>query len=133
MVISLICGEPASLEIGAIPAKAWWAFAYLAIVSSMVALTAYAWLLKNAPASKVATYSYVNPIIAVFLGWLILSEVINLQTALAVVVIVSGVVLIVTDKNKKKSNDSNQETCEPIKRSVRRIEKRKEQLCEMGG
>ena len=55
-------------------AKSLLAFAYLVIAGSLVAFTAYAWLLQNVPISKVATYAYVNPLVAVLLGWALLSE-----------------------------------------------------------
>lgn len=101
ILVSLFFGEPFFFEPAEVPIKAWLCLSYLTIFGSMIALCAYAWLLQNVNASKVATYSYVNPIIAVFLGWLILNESVSWQTATAVVVIVSGVVMIVTDKNKK--------------------------------
>ena len=62
-------------------------------VGSIVGFTAYIWLLKYVPATKVATYTYVNPVIAVFLGWLILDEAVTSTTIAAVVVIVLAVVL----------------------------------------
>ncbi len=104
LVVSLVFGEPGKFELTAVPASAWGALIYLTIFGSMIALTSYAWLLKNATAAKVSTYSYVNPIIAMFLGWLILSEPVTLRTALAVFVILAGVILIVTTKNRKIAN-----------------------------
>jgi drug/metabolite transporter (DMT)-like permease len=56
-----------------------------------VAYTAYVWLLQNAPISKVATYAYVNPVIAIFLGWAILSEKITTTTLIGAAVIVCSV------------------------------------------
>ncbi len=69
---------------------------YLTVFGSIVALTAYVWLLKNVPSTQVATYTYVNPIIAVFLGWQLLGETITPRTLVAVVIIIAAVILITT-------------------------------------
>ncbi len=55
-------------------ARTWGALGYLVVFGSVVAFTSYVWLLANAPISFVATYAYVNPVVAVFLGWLVLDE-----------------------------------------------------------
>jgi drug/metabolite transporter (DMT)-like permease len=67
------------------------AFAYLVLIGSLVAFSAYAWLLQHAPISLVATYAYVNPVVAVFLGWLILDERITVTTAVGATVVVASV------------------------------------------
>ena len=67
------------------------ALAYLILIGSLVAYTAYVWLLQNAPISQVATYAYVNPVIAIFLGWSILSENVTLTTLAGATVIVCSV------------------------------------------
>jgi drug/metabolite transporter (DMT)-like permease len=71
------------------------AVAYLIVVGSFVGFTAYVWLLQVAPTSLVATYAYVNPIVAVFLGWLLLGEEITLQMAVAGAAVVISVAMIV--------------------------------------
>jgi drug/metabolite transporter (DMT)-like permease len=71
------------------------AFIYLVVFGSLLAFTAYVWLLANAPISKVATYAYVNPVVAIFLGWLILSERITATTLVGAAVIVASVAFIV--------------------------------------
>jgi len=68
-----------SLAVGDLHRTVWarnsvWAIVYLVIAGSMIGFTAYVWLLRNVPTPKVATYAYVNPIVAVFLGWLVLGE-----------------------------------------------------------
>ena len=70
------------------------ALAYLVVVGSLVGFTAYVWLLRAAPVSLVATYAYMNPIVAVALGWLLLGESITLQMAVAGGAIVVAVALI---------------------------------------
>jgi drug/metabolite transporter (DMT)-like permease len=71
------------------------AVAYLIVVGSLVGFTAYVWLLRVAPVSLVATYAYVNPIVAVALGWLLLGESVSLQMVVAGSAIVVAVALIV--------------------------------------
>lgn len=69
---------------------------YLVVFGSWVGYSAYVWLLKHVPTPKVATYAYVNPIVAVFLGWLILHEQIDEYIALGSAVIVIAVALVTT-------------------------------------
>ncbi len=73
--------------------KGFWTIAYLSVMGSCVAFTAFVWLLRNAPASKVMTYAYVNPVIAVFLGWLVLREPVDIWVLAGMAVIVVGVAL----------------------------------------
>jgi drug/metabolite transporter (DMT)-like permease len=70
------------------------ALVYLAVVGSLVALCAYVWLLRKVSAPSVATYAFVNPVVAVFLGWGLAGESVGPRIALASVLIVSAVVLI---------------------------------------
>ncbi|MBI2682503.1 MAG: EamA family transporter [Acidobacteriales bacterium] len=72
--------------------------AYLVIGGSLLGFTAYIWLLDNVPTAKVATYAYVNPIVAVFLGWLVLGEVVDGYILAGSAVIIAGVILVTTSK-----------------------------------
>src|SRR5439155_1942533 len=76
-VAGLLAGEAGGVHPADWSARSVIALAYLIAIGSWVAFTAYAWLLQNAPLSKVATYAYVNPVVAIVLGWLILSETIT--------------------------------------------------------
>jgi drug/metabolite transporter (DMT)-like permease len=78
---------------------------YLIVVGSWVAFSAYVWLLRVARTSLVSTYAYVNPIVAVVLGWLILSEPISVRTLVAGLVILVGVALIVTARSASARED----------------------------
>jgi drug/metabolite transporter (DMT)-like permease len=69
--LGLVTGERFT---AAYDARTWLALSYLVVFGSVIAFTAYVWLVANAPISFVATYAYVNPVVAVFLGWLVLSE-----------------------------------------------------------
>jgi drug/metabolite transporter (DMT)-like permease len=77
------------------------AVAYLVVFGSLVAFTAYTWLLRNAPTSLVGTYAFVNPVVAVLLGTLFLGEPLSLRTIVAGSVIVAGVALIVAAPTRR--------------------------------
>jgi drug/metabolite transporter (DMT)-like permease len=89
--VAVPAGEPWALDLGAVSGDSWLAFAYLVVVGSVVAFTAYAWLLRNVPISTVSTYAYVNPVIAVALGAAILSEPITAATVAGAAIIVASV------------------------------------------
>ena len=76
------------------------AFVYLITIGSLVGFTAYAWLLQNAPITKVSTYAYVNPVVAIFLGWAIVNEEITATTLIGAAVIVASVAVIVRKESK---------------------------------
>lgn len=78
------------------PARTWLAWSYLVVAGSVVGFTAYVWLVASAPISLVATYAYVNPVIAVFLGWLILDEAVTWPIAVGGLIVVAGVALVIT-------------------------------------
>jgi drug/metabolite transporter (DMT)-like permease len=84
------------LDITAVSARSWWAFAYLTAIGSVVAYTAYVWLLHHAPISLVATYAYVNPAVAVVLGAVVLSEPLTPRVLLGGAIILGGVVAVVS-------------------------------------
>ena len=78
--------------------RALMAVLYLVVFGSWVGYSAYIWLLKHVPTPKVATYAYVNPLVAVFLGWLVLSERFDVFMFAGTLVIVAGVALVTTAK-----------------------------------
>jgi drug/metabolite transporter (DMT)-like permease len=91
-------------------AEAIGAFVYLVVAGSLLAFTAYVWLLANAPISKVATYAYVNPVVAIFLGWLILSERITAITLVGAAIIVASVAFIVRKETQAARAARDEET-----------------------
>jgi drug/metabolite transporter (DMT)-like permease len=95
IVAGLARGEAGGVDVGSFSSDSLIAFAYLVVVGSLIAFSAYVWLLQHAPISKVATYAYVNPVIAIFLGWLILSEAITASIVAGAVVVVASVATIV--------------------------------------
>lgn len=84
-------------------AKGLGAIIYLVIFGSWVGFTAYIWLLKHVPTTKVTTYAYVNPVVAVFLGWLVLHEQVTVYIMLGTVVIVAAVALVTGAKLKTRT------------------------------
>ena len=76
---------------------------YLVICGSLIGYTAYIWLLGHVPTSKVSTYAYVNPVVAVFLGWLILHESVDRYILLGSAVIVGSVVLVTSASVRAKT------------------------------
>jgi drug/metabolite transporter (DMT)-like permease len=90
--LSRLGGEVVQLD--AVPAQAWWALLYLALFGSLLGFTCYGWLLRVEPPTRVATYAYVNPVVAVLLGALVGGEPLSARVVVAAVVIVAAVVLI---------------------------------------
>ncbi len=97
---SVVTGELGQFHPGAISVSSVIALGYLTVIGSLLAFNAYAWLLRNAPLSLVGTYAYVNPVVAVGLGAIFLSEPITPRTLLASAVIVAAVAMIVTFRGR---------------------------------
>jgi drug/metabolite transporter (DMT)-like permease len=100
LVASAAVGELATFDPEEVSARSWLGVLYLLTVGSLVGYTTYAWLLTVAPLSRIATYAYVNPVVAVILGWAFLQEPITPRTIVAAVVIVAAVALIVTARSR---------------------------------
>src|SRR5215207_2624076 len=90
-LLGFAAGEAGELRIGALSTDSLAAFAYLVVMGSIVAYTAFVWLLDNATVSLVATYAYVTPLVAVALGWAILDETITLPIALGALLVIGSV------------------------------------------
>jgi drug/metabolite transporter (DMT)-like permease len=91
-----LVGELGSIHPDEFSTASLLALGYLIVFGSLIAFTSYLWLLRNARTTLVATYAYVTPVVAVFLGWLILDEQVGLRTIVAAAVIVIAVALIVS-------------------------------------
>jgi drug/metabolite transporter (DMT)-like permease len=89
--------HPASVTTGA-----WLSLAYLSVFGSIVAFTAYVWLLRNTTPAKAATYGYVNPIVALVIGWAFAGERLNARATIAAVVIIGAVALITSAGTARK-------------------------------
>jgi len=95
--------------------RRWTAIIYLVIFGSWVGFTAYIWLLKHVPTPKVTTYAYVNPVVAVFLGWLVLHEKITGYILAGTVIVVASVALVTGAQNVKREPERTTDLpqCEP--------------------
>ena len=96
-------GEWTAFEPAKVTAPALWAFAYLVVFGSIVAFTAYAYLLRNARPTVVSTYAFVNPIVAVLLGWWIVDEPVSSRVVVAGALILAALVAIVYDEPKREA------------------------------
>lgn len=100
LVFALAHGDLAQFDPGTVSPRSWAAFAYLITVGSLIGFSTFVWLMKHSAPARVATYAYVNPIVAVFLGWLILDEPITPRTIVASILIVAAVAIITTEKSR---------------------------------
>ncbi|HEX8120525.1 MAG TPA: EamA family transporter [Solirubrobacteraceae bacterium] len=91
LLVGLGAGEGGDVDVGGFSWESIVAFAYLVLIGSGCAYTAYAWLLKHAPISQVATYAYVNPVVAIALGALFVNEEVTPLMAVAAVIICASV------------------------------------------
>jgi drug/metabolite transporter (DMT)-like permease len=96
LVAGWFTGEFHALHIAAISARSWLAFGYLIVFGSGIGFSAYLYILQKSTAARVGTYAFVNPVVALFLGWLIADETISLRTVLAAGVILTAVILVIT-------------------------------------
>ena len=102
VVLGVAMGELAHLEPATWSSSSLLAMAYLVVFGSLVAFTAYGWLLQHAPVSLVSTYAYVNPVVAVLLGALVLAEPITPSIVMGAVIIVAAVAFIVTREGARQ-------------------------------
>jgi drug/metabolite transporter (DMT)-like permease len=110
LIASVIAGEWTRIRLDQVSFNSMIAWLYLIVFGSLVGYTSYIWLLKETTASRVSTYAYVNPIIAMFLGWAIAQEPITLRNVVAAIIILTSVVIITTfgaktDTNQHEKND----------------------------
>jgi drug/metabolite transporter (DMT)-like permease len=96
-------GEFRGFRVQAISGKAWLALAYLIVAGSIIAFTAYVWLLHHESPTKVGTYAYVNPIVAVLVGYFLGGEALGPRTILGTLLVLVSVVVITTTRKKTSS------------------------------
>jgi len=99
LVVSFAFREPVHFDLAGVSARSIGGFVYLTTFGSLVGFTAFIWLLQHQPPSRVATYAYVNPVVAVFLGWALAGEALSLRTAIAAAIIIGAVVIITTARS----------------------------------
>jgi drug/metabolite transporter (DMT)-like permease len=94
VLVGSATGEWARFDLAAITARSWLALAYLITFGSLVAFSAYLWLLKAATPAKAATYAYVNPVVALFLGWALAGEPLGPRVLVAAAIVLGAVVIV---------------------------------------
>lgn len=100
-LIGLVLGETQQWSWTGISLASWLAWSYLLVAGSLVAFTTFIWLMKHCSATTVSTYAYVNPIVAVFLGWWILAEEVDANVLLAAATIIGAVAIITISKQRQ--------------------------------
>ena len=105
LIAGLFAGEFHALHLGAILLRSWLALAYLILFGSGIGFSAYIYILHKSTAARVATYAFVNPVVALFLGWLIAGETITLRTVIAAAVILTAVILVITAPHQAPVTD----------------------------
>jgi drug/metabolite transporter (DMT)-like permease len=94
LIAGTIAGEWRGFSLSSVSNRSWAALAYLIIFGSVVAFTAYNWLLEHYSPTLVATHTYINPIVAVLLGWLFAGETLTLNVGLAAAMVIAAIVLV---------------------------------------
>jgi drug/metabolite transporter (DMT)-like permease len=120
-VVGVASGE----HVERVSAASLGAFAFLVVFGSLVAFTAYGWLLLNAPSPLVSTYAYVNPAVAVFLGWLFVGEHVGAREIAAGFVILSSVALLAIRHERRAAPEPVAEALRPY---IRRQEARRSEF-----
>ena len=103
MITSLLLGEWETSPFIEVTLRAWSGVVYLSVAGSILAFAAYTWLLKEMPSAIVGTYAYINPIVAVFLGWLLVDEEITFWQIIGMGVILGGAVLVNLNRSRMAS------------------------------
>lgn len=103
VLASFVLGDVGRFDPARVSTTSALALGYLLVFGSLVAFTAYTWLLRHTPVSTVSTYAYVNPVIAVFLGWAILSEEITTSILAGAIVIVASVAFVVRQETLSRA------------------------------
>lgn len=114
LLIGTVSGEWAQLDFAAISLESALSMVYLTFIGSLLAFSAYTWLLRNTTPTRAASYAYVNPVVAVILGWLVLDEPITLRMVIAAGIIIPAVVLITSLKAQGKPRAEAGEVAEIV-------------------
>ncbi len=102
LVFGLMTGQAGQVAVSAFSARSLLALAYLIVFGSLIGFTAYIWLLGATTSARVSTYAYVNPVVAVLLGWAFANEPMSLRTLIAAAVIIGAVALIIRYGTSRK-------------------------------
>ncbi len=102
VLLGACTGELSTVRPHAIASQSLLAVGYLIVFGSLIGFSAYVWLLRAVPAPRVATYAYVNPVIALILGWAIAGEELTTRALIASAIIILGVVLIISAGSRRR-------------------------------
>jgi drug/metabolite transporter (DMT)-like permease len=94
---ALALGDASGFRVSEVSLRSWLSLAYLIVFGALIAYSAYVWLLRVTTPARVGTYAYVNPVIALFLGWWLADEPVGFRSMLAAAIIVGSVVVIVSE------------------------------------
>jgi drug/metabolite transporter (DMT)-like permease len=106
-------GEWTNFQLAAVSLNSWFGLLYLLVFGSLIGFTAYSWLLKNAQPSIVATYAYINPVVAVILGWAIAGESLTAQMLMGAGVIVGSVALLTSQPSGEAKKEKTEKVESP--------------------
>ena len=104
-----IFGEYRGFSVHQVSTRSWLALGYLIVFGSVITFTAYNWLLEHYSPTLVATHTFVNPVVAVMLGWAYAGESVTLQVALAAILVVGAVVLVDRGTSQLQKADKKEE------------------------
>ena len=107
LVASMVTGEWSRIRLDLVSARSLGAWVYLVVFGSLVGFTCYIWLLKMVSTARASTYAYVNPIVAMFLGWALANEPITTRNIVAAVIILASVVVITTYQKQEKNDQKS--------------------------
>lgn len=118
VLAAMLAGEGKHFQLAAVTGRSWLALGYLIVFGSIIAFTAYSWLHMVASPSRVSTYAYVNPMVAVLIGWALASEPIGAYTVIATAVILIGVALVNAGQKDEHVAAGNREKEEEAEEAV---------------
>ena len=95
----VIAGELGDFDVNAVSTASWVGWIYLIVFGSLIGFTSYIWLLDKVSPARLGTYAYVNPVVAVILGWAIAGETLSVRTGVAAVIVICAVALITTARS----------------------------------
>jgi drug/metabolite transporter (DMT)-like permease len=102
-------GEPRRFHPAAVSGHTWFALVYLIVMGSIVGFTCYVWLIHHESPTKVGTYAYVNPVVAVLLGYLLGGEPLGVRTILGTALVLASVLLITLGKSTRSRAETKRQ------------------------
>ena len=104
IIMLIVCGITGKyVNLADLGQNAWLALLYLIVFGSLIAYTAYVFVISKLPATQVSIYAYINPVVAVVFGWLLLSEKMNMIMVIGMIVTLAGVYLVNQEFKKVKN------------------------------